>query len=274
MTDLERLLSTRTDLEPLRHAITKLLMATFADPGLPVPGLRPDEENTTFLLERIKEGWAQGMPAVRVIPPKLDPLRLWKRALALVACSESTNVSAKRLREFIGDDSAQVSILVQKALEDGASIAAHLQSNHLDGPFATSILRLTLLGELGDWSDRICEHLSEALWQNGNCLVCGALPGLGESRGLEQRRVLRCGRCGAGWPANRLRCPFCGEGDHHVLRVLSAEEDQGKYHLFLCEACDGRLKVITTLGALSPPGLILAEFAMLHLDFLEPQEIA
>ncbi len=217
---------------------------------------------------------SQGIPAVKVVPPALDPSRLGKRAAALIACSESKNSSAERLREFIGGDPAQVGLLVQNTLADGDSIGAHLQSANLDDSFATSIFRLTLLGELADWSNRICAYLSEAIWQNGDCPVCGALPGLGESRGLEQRRVLRCGRCGAGWSGNRLRCPFCGESDHHAFRVLSAEEDQGKYHLFLCDGCGERLKVITTLSALSPPGLILAEFAMLHLDWLEPRQIA
>jgi FdhE protein len=275
LAELERLVSVRPDLEPLWPAITSLLKETFADPGSPDPSLRPDDENTPFLINRIKEGWAQGMPAARVVPLALDPMRLWKRAIALIACTDSENLSAKRLRELIGDDPARVGQLVQKALADEEDTSAALpEATDLDVSFATSILRLTLLSELGDWSARICEHFSEATWPRGDCPVCGALPALGESRGLEQRRILRCGRCGAGWPGNRLHCPFCCEGDHHALRVLSAEEDQGKYHLFLCDSCGGQLKVITTLSALSPPGLIVAEFAMLHLDLLESQETA
>ena len=274
LTDLERLVSTRPDLVILRPAIARLLEATFADPGAPVPGFGRDEANTPFLLERIKEGWAQDIPALRVVPPAFDESRLLKRTVALLSCSEPENIRAEQLRDFIGDDPARIALLVQKALADEDGIAAYLQSANLDVSFSTSMLRLILLGELGDWSDRICAHLNEATWQNGDCPVCGALPGLGESRGLEQRRVLRCGRCGAGWPGNRLRCPFCGENNHQALRVLATEEDQGKYHLFLCDGCGGRLKVITTLSALSPPGLILAEFAMLHLDWIEPREIA
>ena len=31
-----------------------------------------------------------------------------------------------------------------------------------------------------------------------------------ERRGLERACVLRCGRCGADWPWEWLRCVFCG----------------------------------------------------------------
>ena len=73
-------------------------------------------------------------------------------------------------------------------------------------------------------------------------------------------------------------CLFSWRGlsEFFLIEFLKDDEveDQGKYHLFLCDRCGGRLKVVTTLSTLSPPGLILAEFAMLHLDWLEPQEIA
>ena len=72
-----------------------------------------------------------------------------------------------------------------------------------------------------------------------------------------------------GWPGNRLQCPCCGKSDLRALRYLFAEEDQNRCRLAICDACRGRLKIITTLAPLSPPGLVVAEFTMLYLDLLE-----
>jgi len=154
------------------------------------------------------------------------------------------------------------------------SIVPSLQQFDVEPNYALSTLRLSLLGELGDWSNRATAKHCESSWPHGDCPVCGASPALAESRGLEQRRFLRCDRCGAGWPSSRLRCPFCGENDHHALRTLFAEEDQGRCRLVLCDGCGGRLKVITSLAPLSHPGLVLAQFTMLYLDFVDDASIA
>jgi hypothetical protein len=57
------------------------------------------------------------------------------------------------------------------------------------------------------------------------------------------------------------------------LRALFAEEDQERCRLVLCDGCGGRLKVITSLAPLSHPGLILAQFTMLYLDFVDDASI-
>ena len=54
-----------------------------------------------------------------------------------------------------------------------------------------------------------------------------------------------------------------------MLRILFAVEVQDRCRLVLCEACGGRLKVITSLAALSPPALVLAQFTTLYLDFVD-----
>src|SRR5262249_7623726 len=57
-------------------------------------------------------------------------------------------------------------------------------------------------------------------WKEGYCPVCGGYPKLGEFRGLEQIRFLRCGLCAAEWQFPRLRCPACGNHDHRKLGYL------------------------------------------------------
>jgi len=63
-----------------------------------------------------------------------------------------------------------------------------------------------------------------------------------------------------------LSCPFCGTRDHHLLGYLHVDGEEGKYRAATCEACRGYIKMISTLGPLSGPQLLVAELATMHLD--------
>jgi FdhE protein len=84
-------------------------------------------------------------------------------------------------------------------------------------------------------------------WRAGYCPVCAAWPTLVELRGLERRRVLRCGRCAAGWERDVLHCVFCGERDHRQQGTLVPEEGGELVRLETCRSCSGYLKSVTTL---------------------------
>jgi FdhE protein len=271
--DLDRWVRPRPELEPIGQRIVCILKIAFGIPGSPLPSLLPGTDQTSFLLERIKEGWKHGADAVRVVRPQIDRDRLIQRMRALVACTEHEYSPAPRFRETLCSKPESIADwVIGSLLDDDEALPPEIHDGWAPLDYPHSILRMTLLAELGEWSDRICAHLSDRDWGRLNCPVCGALPALAESRGLEQRRYLRCGRCGAGWPSNRLQCPFCGEDNPRRLIYLVAEEDQHRCRLVLCEGCGGRLKVITTLAPLSAPGLILAEFTMLYFDELDRNE--
>ena len=274
LADLDRWTLPNPDWEPLRLRMAMVLKAAFATGGSPVPSLEPADDQTAFLLERIREGWGEGVPAVRVVTPALDRNRLLARVKAIDDCADRDHPAAQRFHKVLASEPERIADWAGSMLVDGEqSILPSLQQFDVEPNYALSTLRLSLLGELGDWSNRATAQLCESRWPHGDCPVCGASPALAESRGLEQRRFLRCDRCGAGWPSNRLRCPFCGENDHHALRTLFAEEDQGRCRLVLCDGCGGRLKVITSLAPLSHPGLVLAQFTMLYLDFINDASI-
>jgi FdhE protein len=100
----------------------------------------------------------------------------------------------------------------------------------------------------------------------GYCPVCAAWPVFSELRGLERTRVLRCGRCGAGWKADPLHCVFCGERDHDKLGALVPEERAESRKVDVCNACGGYLKAVATLGALWPDAVALEDLATVDLD--------
>ncbi len=102
-------------------------------------------------------------------------------------------------------------------------------------------------------------------WGSGSCPLCGAWPILAERRGLEQHRILRCGRCAAEWEYDGLRCSFCGERNHERLGSL-LPESQARVSVETCASCGSYLKSVTTLGPLPPAELLLLDLETVELD--------
>jgi FdhE protein len=103
-------------------------------------------------------------------------------------------------------------------------------------------------------------------WSDGYCPVCGAWPVLAEARGVERSRRLRCGRCGADWATEWLRCPYCGMRDHARLGALVPESGGERRRVETCGACRGYLKTLTTLTGAPPGEVLLEDLASVDLD--------
>ncbi len=104
-----------------------------------------------------------------------------------------------------------------------------------------------------------------AVWTRGYCPVCGGYPLLGELRGVELAKWLRCAACGTGWRGERLRCAYCGNDDHHSLGTLAVEGEQ-RFRIEVCERCKCYLKVGNAFDP--PPAELLAldDVQSMHLD--------
>ena len=118
---------------------------------------------------------------------------------------------------------------------------------------------------------RAAEERARTGWTAGFCPVCAAWPALAEFRGLERKRWLRCGRCGAGWEFGWLRCAFCGESDYRRLGYLTAEVDGAKgredaWKVEICEGCKGCLKAVAVVQAIPPAEVLLEDLNTVHLD--------
>jgi FdhE protein len=146
------------------------------------------------------------------------------------------------------------------------AIHARAEGLGLDPGLTATVLRLTLFPVLARLNDALAPLREKARWEHGYCPTCGSWPLLGEFRGLEQSRFLRCGLCTAEWEFPRLHCPFCGTRDHHLLGYLHVEGEEARYRAATCDACRGYVKMVSTLAALSGPQLLVTELAVLHLD--------
>jgi FdhE protein len=150
-------------------------------------------------------------------------------------------------------------------------IHAHADRLGLDHGLIATILRLTILPALAQVNATLSPLREGTDWQLGYCPTCGSWPLLAEYRGLEQTRFLRCGWCTGEWEFPRLACPFCGGRDHRLLGYFSVEGEESRYRAATCDACGGYVKMISTLGPLSAPHLLVADLATLHLDLAAAQ---
>jgi FdhE protein len=98
--------------------------------------------------------------------------------------------------------------------------------------------------------------------------VCGAWPTLTEVQGLERAHRWRCGRCGSGWGLAILRCPYCGEADHHRLSSLTLEDSEATCTIATCLTCRGYVKTRMTLQAVPAYAVILEDLATVDWDLV------
>ena len=103
-------------------------------------------------------------------------------------------------------------------------------------------------------------------WEGAACPVCGAWAAVMEARGVERVYRLRCGRCGADWGVEPVRCPFCGERDHEKLAGLAGDGKGDLRRVEACTVCLGYVKSVTTLSACPPEDVALLDLATVELD--------
>jgi FdhE protein len=111
------------------------------------------------------------------------------------------------------------------------------------------------------WQGRVPAHYMAAA-----CPLCGAWAALAEARGLERQLRLRCGRCGAEWPAEVVRCSFCETKEHSLLGALVGETAGDTRRVDTCSACRAYMKTITTLTPCPPADVRLQDLATVDLD--------
>jgi FdhE protein len=157
--------------------------------------------------------------------------------------------------------------LVDAAL-GGRVAAIHERAAELgvDGGLLGTVVRWSLFPALVPVAAQLAA-LRTVAWEPGYCPICGSWPLLGEHRGLEQTRFLRCGLCAAEWPVGRLFCPYCASRDHKDLGYLHVERAE-QQRAATCENCRGYLKVVASLRPIPPPELAVQDIATLHLDMV------
>ena len=261
LADLDRLAASRPELAGPARSLGRLLAAAFEETGpASIPG--PD-------LEAMRAGWAGGRPAFQADAPRLDRDALLARLRRIVGAVDPEVESAAAFARAIGARRFDLMGLVGEVLAGRPDeVTRRAEGLGVDPALAASTLRLALLPSLAPISSVLDRSRPEGAWDRGDCPQCGSRPLLAESRGLDQRIAHRCGLCAADWPGERLRCPSCGESGSKALHYSFVEGEQDRCRLAHCDACRYDWKVVSTLTALSPPAIIVADLATVHLDLL------
>jgi FdhE protein len=241
--------------------LADLLPALYEEPPRdPLPVIPP--EHATAKL-------TGGVPLLRGERISLDGAawgKRWQRVCTVLRRHRQGN-APQALTEMVRRGRLDLVDLVGELLA-GRPEAVHARAAELelDAGLTASVLRFTAMPALARLNAGLESLLGGAPWEAGSCPTCGSGPLLGEYRGLEQTRFLRCGFCTAEWPFPRLQCPYCATRDHRVLGYFGVEGEEEKYRAATCETCRGSVKMVSTLGALSGPQLVVADLATVHLD--------
>lgn len=268
LADLDRLASTRPELESPARSLGRALGAAFGKP----PRLRsrhgfgPDSPRFAAVMD----GWAAGVPAFSAHPPDFDADDLEDRSSAILrALKPDSPAAAAFLRAGPRrEDFAWLDLASSLARGDARDVERRAGAVGQPVELVMAVTRLTILPILATGSAELAPHRPASLPDPGPCPHCGSPPTLAEARGLEGMRFLRCGTCAADWPGPRLGCVACGETSPKAVRSLSVEGEESRLRLVACEACGFRLKVVSRITPLSAPGLVVAELEAMHLDFV------
>jgi FdhE protein len=247
LAELRKLTDERPCLASPAAVLIEVLPMLFQEPvPVPVPAIGSDRATAKL---------ASGIPLLRGEAVPLDSqtvARRWQDVCAALHLLPN---------ELPLDD------LIRDVLA-GRPEAVHARADALglDAGRVAVVLRLTLFPILSQLNITFMQERVGLRWERGYCPLCGSWPLLGEFRGLEQTRFLRCGWCAAEWACPRLFCPFCGTRNHHALGYFHVEGEEARYRAVTCASCRGYVKMLATLAALSPPRLLVADAATLHLD--------
>jgi FdhE protein len=247
----------------------------FLQSALPVLFEEPAAENAPPLsAAEVAAKLGGGVPLLRGAPftPKGKALeRGWQR-LCVAVQGRPGGEAAPALAEAVRQRQLDLAELVLEVLAGRPEVvSARADQLGLDAGLTAAVLRLVAFPVLSRVGTALEPLREKAAWKQGFCPTCGSWPLLGEFRGLEQVRFLRCGWCASAWEFSRMQCPFCGTADHEALGYVHVEGEEARQQAATCEQCRGYVKMVTTLAALDGPRLLVADVATLHLDLIAAQ---
>jgi FdhE protein len=212
-------------------------------------------------------------PAARDPAPLLDgaafaldgaPVRgLFERLLHRASrCGTPKMATLENLRRGALDHAP---LLRASIVQDSRAISGIAGMHDIDADALHAVLALLGIPLLQYCRGQWAASLSPG-WSAGHCPVCASWPAFAEIRGIDRHRYLRCGRCGAGWHAEVLRCAFCRNADHEQLTTLVPGQQGARGVVEACRRCRSYVKAFTTLQGTPAAAVMLEDLASVELD--------
>lgn len=232
---------------------------------------RPIAAPVPLTEEQARRKLAEGDHLLRGVAFVFDRALARELMLGLARRMEEEGVVALfPIRSALEEDRlALEELLGHVAAGEYPSLAARAETQALDAPLLWTLAQSTLKPTLRACCGELTPLVHTAgVWENARCFVCGVKASIGELRGNEGARHLRCGQCGADWLVRRLQCIYCGNEDPSLLGVLSPEGRREGVRVDVCDKCHGYLKVITRFAPSSPEEVAVEDLSTLYLDCL------
>ncbi len=257
---LEQLGRERPDLREAALLQRDIMLCQYRPPA-PVSPWLPDADEVRLRV-------ARGIPLLPGHESEFDLAHaegVLRALLKLVERRRETKTQARAIQQAARAPLIARGWLLTALAGDAEALAA--EAERLDASLLPRLLRWSIAPSLQAWVAAADPKLDLERWQMGYCPICGEWPALGEWRGVELTRRLRCGLCGGDWRAQRLRCPFCETTDTSLLGYFSAEGD-ARWRVETCDNCRNYVKTETTFDALPAMLLAVENLRSLHLDVL------
>ncbi len=262
---LARLGEQQPELRELAQTNAALLQMMYTH-ELPVPHVAIDAKHAGLKHE-------PGIPLLRGEPIAFDERALRDQFVRLcgVMQGHGNQAAAALGRAAKGRNLSVAALAVDVIAGEPAAVAGRVDDLGLDAGLGATLLRLTLFPLMVKLVAQSKSLLASSDWRRGYCPACGMWPLLGEYRGLELTRFLRCGLCASEWEVDRLVCIVCDNRLHQDLKNLSVEGEEQKQRAVACERCHCYVKQVSTLAAIPAPELLVTDLQSLHLDLIALQ---
>ncbi len=255
---LDELIDDYPDLETAVDFYEELLPVMFA--------ARPTLDGLTLDVVQAKTKLRQGVPLLWGEFEADPSMELFMTLCRLAA--EGGNGDGEILMQAVLNGRLDLKATMKHALTlDKPALTRLANSLEISLDSLTAIARHLLMPITQSYATAFAAALDFSGWHQGYCPVCGDWPILGELRGRDKLRHLRCGRCGSSWSFKRLQCLWCDNTNEKELSFLF-DPGQKKWRIDVCDHCLGYIKTLVSFDSLEADLLVAHDLGTMFMDHM------
>jgi FdhE protein len=265
---LDQLIDDHPDLEAAVDLYEELLPIMYS--------ARPALSGLTMNVEAAQSKLGQGIPLLwgELGPTNvsgMEPNADLFMTLCRLAADGGNQGGEMLMRAWLEGELDLKAILARALALDRAGLTELARSWHVDLHLLETVTRFMLTPLTWGYAAALSQALDFSAWDKGYCPVCGDWPILGELRGRDKTRYLRCGRCGMGWKFRRLQCLWCGNTNQKELSFLF-DPDHPTWRVDVCDYCQGYIKTLITFDPLEAEMLLVHDLETMFMDHMAAAE--
>ncbi len=223
------------------------------------------EPGSVVALEEAQARWQQGLPlldAKALAAPQGYMQKTFVALRPVLSVRPAAQAILYRLLDAGLDESAAAGVGRTEQLAAAISV---------DPAVLTAVLHIAIAPLFQQRAAPYQGWIDPARWQQGECPLCGAEPGMARIVREDGRRSLVCSLCRSEWVYARLRCPFCATDQRPQLRHFTVDADPA-HRVECCAQCRRYLKTVDERRIDYQPFIPAEEIVTIHLDNLAREQ--